>query len=338
MIDPVALAPVLADIVAQRSALVSLINAANPPPKPPVVAAGEPPLSPQEIEFGLTETVFFDHFDDPSTVDFDLTYKPGCKWYSPYRWPTSTFTMANSVLTMMGQPRSNDGEGLDSSVVIGPDGLAPVGSGPATGKRGWCFKGSSYVEFCVATSSRPADFPGIDWPAGWSLADECLTIGMEMQAKHACFPAEHVELDYFETGAGSGARLGTVTTEMSLNLWRADGGSSPAGAGYPNCSWNPILLPNAFVKTYPPGFDHGKFNRFGTRYITSGDDGGNGILITRYLNGVLIPECTVRVTLENAYYDILDQQYQRLIIGGHPVHFDWVLVRQRPGANGVKVY
>ena len=177
------------------------------------------PLVPQAAEnAGYTRLVFFDDFDDASTIDWEASGNPGFNWYldRPFRWSAlekDDVTVKNSVMTVA-QKTSCANWG--------------IGTYSAKGDTGTAFR-YGYFEARIRfdQNKRKCDVTG--FPAWWSFSVAHTT---DRNDEHWS------ELDFFEAMTNplaDGNYTGTFVA--TVHDWLREPGGTPQNHQNPN-NWH----------------------------------------------------------------------------------------------------
>lgn len=303
------------------------------------------PIPAEVTAKGYGTTTKFDHFDSPSTVDFNNTQASGYNWYtqayfvgSTYANPAPPWTalsssqiqVANSFLTI-DTDISGFAEGLISTVDnnvpfalrSGPpypgDADGPYYSVDPNAFKGWAFRNGAYIDWAMKFDPTPFENPISPWVSVWSQPQSFLT-GADQQGVS---PSNRIytELDFFEAMLWVAPQPGAT---MALNAWN---NPRPAGG-------SPSATANSNDRVSIPGVDWTQWNVLGTFWCPMSDNGGIGF-VHRYINGILLPAATVTWTAGQMFSN-LDTQTNAMILGAgvnHPVQIDWVRVTQKSFAD-----
>lgn len=360
-----ALRVVQADLTAIQQTIAAAI-AITPPSPSRYVASGAPDPSPQEIAAGLINVVFFDGFDDPSTVDLSYSWDDlKCNWFfAGYRPQSdalgsiaSSITVSNSKLNLTRDYFDNAFGGILTSLSNpgSPNTSPPANWLPRGDWVGISFKGSQSITYAVSCDPGGAiGFPR-SWPAGWRETREQQLQGLleALAANGKGMPppvmtSGHIEIDDFEWMPAGSVAPYFPTTLFSIRHWVESG-------MWPNTVWNwdkQQSIDSTFTSN-PNGsaaIDLASTILVQTIYKSALDFGGKGSLqwficqpggvnAGKAFGGQWIHcvDCDVNwKTGDGSVWNLMDQQSHYILLGcgtNYPASFDYVCVRQLPGAS-----
>lgn len=354
------------------AALAKLLAGSPPPIGNRSYLVGTPPApTPQEVAAGLTNTVLFDDFLDPSTVDFGWAFDPTKSiWmFQPWRWQTdelgsisNSIAVVNSCLNLTRDYLDYPDGGILCTLssqgrpASPPSAPTPVPYlGPPVGVS---FKGSQSVTYRVSCNPGGAEAFPPSWPAGWRMSRQQMLYGIGEDkgiagvAPYSCSgppQPQHIEIDDFEWMPAGMAPPYYPTSLFSVRHWLSTGTNPP-------CTWGwDVQKSTRAAATSQPGseqttLDLAAFNIVQTIYKSALDSvDGVGSLDWYVLAGGSSPlnngqwlhltDCGITwKTGDGSPWNLLDQLSFYLILGcgrGYPASFDYVCVRQLPGSNGV---
>ncbi len=312
----------IAKVKSDAASLQAFLGATPPPPVGRYVAAGAPSPSQAEIAAGLTNVVFFDHFDDPMTVDTAFSYDTskvnwmfdGWRPQSDALGPiTNRVSVANSMLHLSGDYFIDAfGDVVNT--------LPQLPNVPAnTQVAGISFKGSRSCTCAIKCDpAGAANFPR-SWPTMW---------GMSKQQQLNQSP--HIETDHFE--------------------WMPRGMTAPFVAAplfsirqcvNTNGTWSAPVAQSILSTQLPTVFDLSEMNLVQTVFKDPADFGGYGSMqwfVARPGQPfVHLVDCDLNWTVgDGSPWNTLSQESHYLILGAganFPAWFDYVCVRQLPNVS-----